>query len=107
MRKQLSYAKQSCAAFERMIPKGDKYDKWKGRCITEYVFDEMVDWIALNHIETTDTYISIKQETVWNIIQAHVDKPEHSTEEFKQVVFESVKKDIQMFVKIRKEAMND
>ena len=107
MRKQLTYAKQSCQAFERFIPKSSGYNEWKGRCVTEYVYDEMVDWIALNHIEATETYITIKQTAVWNIIQAHVNKPEHSTDEFKDVVFKRVAEDIKMLVKIRQEAKND
>lgn len=104
LRKQLIYAKQSCQAFERFIPRMDGYNVWRGRCVTEYVYDEMVDWIALNHIEANDTYITIKQNAIWNIIQSHVEKPEHSTDEFKKVVFDRVCSDIKMLVKIRKES---
>lgn len=103
IRQQKIYAKQSCDAFGQYIPKKDGYNEWRGRCIAEYVFDEMVDWIVLNHIESTDRYIQLRQNSVWNIIQANVEKPEHSTEEFKEAVFKKVAEDIKALEAIRKQ----
>lgn len=101
MRKQLIYAKQACNAFIQYIPRGEEYDEWHGKCVAEYVYDEMVDWIALNHIEATRSYISLRQTAIWNIILAHVDKPEHKTEDFRDVVYKHVEDDIKALVEIR------
>lgn len=102
MRKQLIYAKQACDAFVQYIPQGEDYNEWRGKCVAELVYDEMVDWVVLNHIEDTEDYISLRQTAVWNIILAHVWKPEHKSEEFRQVVFKHVEQDIKALVRIRK-----
>lgn len=102
IRYQLNYAKQVCNAFTQFIPKKEGYDEYRGRYVAELVFDEMVDWIVLNHIEDSEVYISLKQKAIWNIIISNSVKPEHQTDEFKNVVYKHVAEDIKTLLKIRK-----
>lgn len=102
IRQQMIHAHQSCQAFLQLVPHNSDFNEWRGKCIAELVYDEMINWIILNHIEDTDSYISLRQKAIWNIILSNVYKPEHKTDEFRDIVYKHVSDDIKIFVKIRK-----
>ena len=103
MRNQIEWAKLACQAFESKIPRFEGYDIYKGKYIIERVFDECVKWIAFNHIETTDAYISIKQEIIWNMVQSYVENEKLRSKSFKKTVDEYVAYVVTSLVNIREE----
>lgn len=103
MRNQKDWCKLSLEAFERNMPKFDSYDAIRGQLVLEKIYDEMVDWIMLNHIRTESKYIEIKQANIWNIVQKWTVNEHFKTEEFREILNKHVKNDIEMMVKIRKD----
>ena len=103
VRNQIEWCKTSIYAYEKQIPRFEGYDEYLGKYIGELVFDEIVKWIVLNHIEDKKTYIGIKQEIVWNIIQARVKDDNMRTDEFKDFVYRYVEHVIKNLVSIRNE----
>ena len=103
MRNQKDWCKLSLEAFERNMPKFDGYDTIRGQLVLEKIYDEMVDWIMLNHIRTEPKYVEIKQANVWNIVQKWTIDEHFKTEEFHEILNKHVKTDIEMMVKIRKD----
>lgn len=103
MRNQIEWCKLSCTAFEQKMPKFEGYDKYRGRYIAEKVFDEMINWIVFNHIEDSRTYIGIKQEIIWNLIQGLTEADEMRTQEFRKKVNQYVEKTVKNLVIIRNE----
>lgn len=103
MRNQKDWCKLSLEAFERNMPKFDSYDAIRGQLVLEKIYDEMVDWIMLNHIRTESKYIEIKQANIWNIVQKWTVNEHFKTEEFHEILNKHVKNDIEMMVKIRKD----
>lgn len=103
IRHQVEYIRNSTCGFESQIPKDDTYDKYRGRFVLERIFDEMLNWILFNHIETSSTYITIKQDIVWNIVLTFVDKPKYHTDEFREKIARQTEKTIRALVDIRKE----
>lgn len=103
MRNQKEWCKLSLEAFERNLPKFEGYDTIRGQLVLEKIYDEMVDWIMLNHIRTESKYVEIKQANVWNIVQKWTVNDNFKSEEFHKVLDEQIKNDIEMMVKIRKD----
>ena len=103
VRNQIEWCTLATAAFESKIPRHENYDKYRGKYICEQVLDEVVKWIAFNHIENKRAYIGIKQEIIWNIVQSHVVRDEMRTDEFRKYVDEYVEYVIENLVAIRNE----
>lgn len=103
LRNQIEWTKLSTQAYEKQIPRPEGYDEYLGRYISELVFDEIVNWIVFNHIEDTRTYIGIKQEIIWNIVQAHVKRPDMRSDEFRRWLDEYVLHVVKNLVAIRGE----
>ena len=103
VRNQIEWCELSLQAYEKQIPRFENYDKYLGKYICELVFDEMVKWIVFNHIEDKKIYIGIKQEIVWNIIQAQVTSDNLRTDEFRDFVYRYVEHVIKNLVSIRNE----
>ena len=103
MRNQKEWCKLALEAFERQMPKFEGYDILRGQLIMEKVYDEMLDWIMLNHIRTEQKYIEIKQTKVWNIVQKYTVNEEMKSDRFKQSGDEQIKSVIEMLVKIRRD----
>lgn len=103
MRNQKEWCKLSLEAFERSMPKFDGYNQDRGTLIVEKVYDEMIDWIMLNHIRTEKKYIEAKQTKVWNIVQKWAVNDEVRTEAFRERVDKKVKEVIKMMVEIRED----
>lgn len=103
MRNQKEWVKLSLEAFERSMPKFEGYNQDRGTLIIEKVYDEMIDWIMLNHIRTEKKYIEAKQTKVWNIVQKWAVNDEIRTESFRKKVDKKVREVIEMMVEIRED----
>lgn len=103
MRNQIEYVEMSIKAFEQRMPKPEGYNVYRGKYITERAFDEIVKWIAFNHIRTDDHYIQIKQASIWNLVQSLTEKNEFQDDSFKESVDKFVVELIKNLVAIRKE----
>ena len=85
------------------VPRFETFTEDRARGICELIYDEMVNWIVLNHIEDTETYVGIRQESIWNIVLSNILSLKYDNEEFKKIVYDHVEEDIKTFVKIRKQ----
>jgi hypothetical protein len=103
MRHQIDFAKQACGAFENQIRKTENYNDYLGKYIIELCFDEIINWIAFNHIECTKTYVALKQDTIWNIVQSHTENPAMKSPQFKKQTDAHIRYIIQRLVDIRNE----
>ena len=86
----------------RQLPIFEDSDTYHTLYILEKAFDEVLSWIVFNHISDSENYISIKQEKIWNLIQTLVSDKKFTTEEFKQVIYDSTETLIKRLVHIRK-----
>ena len=101
MKKQYEYARNTCEAFEKRIPRFEGYKVELGELISEKALDEIVNWIMFNHIEDSDDYISIKQELIWNVVcKESVDKRIQS-DKFKETIYKNVEQVVKRLVQIR------
>lgn len=103
MRQQIEWTKIACYSFEQKVPKFPEYDKYRGRFIIEKVFDEIIKWIAFNHIKDNDAYIRIKQDIVWNIIQKYAKNKAIMSKSFRHAVDNNVEYVIKNLVDIREQ----
>ena len=103
VRNQIEWCQMACRGFECQVPRQQGYDIYRGKYITELVIDEMTSWVYFNHIESRKTYIELKQDIVWNIVQANVERDELRTESFRRSVYELVEHIIERLVSIREE----
>lgn len=104
LRRQIEYISNACGGVYISIPRHDKFDPWRTKFVIEKVIDEMTNWCLFNHISVSQSYIEIKQATVWNIIQRYIWHEMYQTDDFKQFVNEFVKGVIEKLVLIRKES---
>ena len=102
LRNQMIHAYQSCMGFLPSIPRLEGFTEERAQNICEKIYDEMVNWIVLNHITDEESYISIRQESVWNIILMNIINLDYNNAKFKEAIYKNVENDIKMFVKIRK-----
>lgn len=86
----------------RQLPIFEGSDTYHTLYILEKAFDEVLSWIVFNHISDSENYISIKQEKIWNLIQTLVIDKKFTTEEFKQIIYDSTETLIKRLVHIRK-----
>lgn len=102
IRQQIEFAENACMSFikSQNIPEG--CDKYRVRFVNEKLYDEMIKWISFNHITTDDTYVEIKQNIIWSIIQTFTEKEFFSSEELHNAVNDEVKRIIKKLVEIRK-----
>lgn len=102
MRYQMEYCSLICTTFidqQALPPEIDPYHvKW----VNELLYDEMIKWIAYNHISDDRFYITNKQEIIWAIIVAHTEKDFFHSEELKKAVCDEVENIIKHLVEIRK-----
>lgn len=102
IRQQIDWVKLHYEGFENSIEKPPNYDRWLGRYIAERFIDEAINWIILNHITDTPTYIEVKQDKVVNLLRKYAYKPEFTSKEFEDAIREDVKVVVKKLVKIRK-----
>ena len=103
LRNQFQYVTAACNAFEYQIPKDETYDYDRGRLILQLMANKMTEWIMFNHIEETPIYIENRQDQIWNLVLACVEKDELRSPEFKKQTDAYVRKIIHRLVTIRKE----
>lgn len=77
---------------------GFQNDNWKARYICSEIEDLLYRAVAVNHINTNRTYVSLKQEAVWKTICQYVDNP---PDDLKEKVYAEVEKLIADLVEIR------
>jgi hypothetical protein len=65
----------------------------------------MIEWVIFNHIEENRVYVENRQEQLWNIVLANVEKDYLRSEFFKEEIYEYTKMIIHRLVTIRKEYM--
>lgn len=102
IRNQIEYAHNCLVAFERGFDKPANYNEYKGKYIFELVFDEVVKWIVFNHIEASQTYISIKVANIKNVILSHTDNEYFKNDDFDVRLYAYFDKLIRHLVEIRK-----
>lgn len=101
MKKQSEYAYYACMAFEKEIPRFDGYDAKLGKLVAEKAYDEIVNWIMINHIDDAPYYICNKQEIIWNIVVNETVDKRMRSEKFRDRVNENVEQIIKQLVTIR------
>ena len=101
MKKQSEYARIACKGFEKRIPRFDGYDNLLGAFVAEKVYDEIVNWIMVNHIEDNQDYIENKQEIVWDIVSAEIVNDKFRSEKFKKSVDSCIEQIIKRLVQMR------
>ena len=101
VKKQIEYAHTTCMAFEKRLPRFEGYNEYLGKYIAELIFDEIVNWITVNHIQNSEDYISIKQAIIWDIIVTNTINDAMKTDKIRKKVYENVEMIIVRLVQIR------
>lgn len=78
-------------------------DNWKARYICSEIEDALYRAVAVNHLNTNRTYVSLKQELLWRIICQYVDNP---PDDLKEKVYAETEKLISDLVEIREYLTN-
>ena len=94
---QLEKAESSIAGFYNKC--GFKRDDYKKLYIMSEVEDLLYKAVAINHINTSPTYIGLKQDAVWSVICQH--SSDNLSEEFHRQVNDALEKLIRELVDIR------
>ena len=84
LKTQIEYAYGRCEGFFNQIPRFEGFDEFRAKYILELCYDEMVKWIYFNHIEDKDSYIEVKQDIIWDIIQSNVTHSKLTSNKFRQ-----------------------
>ena len=71
--------------------------------ILEKVYDKVIEWITLNHINSSNTYVEIKQSEIKCLVYSLVVSEKFKTPEFEQRMNGWVKEVILNLITIRKE----
>ena len=77
---------------------GFRNDNWKARYICSEIEDLLYKAVAVNHVNTNHTYVSLKQEAVWKTICQYADNP---PDDLKEKVYAETEKLIVDLVEIR------
>lgn len=102
IRQQIEYSESACNALIRTLPiKEQDLDIYRTKYIIEKVFDELVKTISFNHISNDESYVSVKQEVIYNMVLSSTEKDFFKTDDFKNYVFKWVKDIIKRLVNIR------
>ena len=105
MHKQKEYAHAACTAMLNTILRMDAtLDTWRTKCILEYVYDEVLDWITFNHITTDNDYVEVKAASLRAIVRSNVEKDIFFTDEFNHVIDTFTRNTITELIRIRKVA---
>lgn len=104
IRHQIEMAHLTCMAFEEKIPKDfDGYDYYRSKYILELVYDEIISWIMFNHIDTSERYVSLKQNIVWKLVLSNTYSEKMRSKKFQKEVFDGIKDLIDNLVLIRQQ----
>lgn len=78
-----------------------EYGGWKTKCILEYVYDMVVDWITYNHLENSDAYLECKYYEIDSLIYQTCPLPPFRTSEFQERMHRWTKELILHLIKVR------
>lgn len=85
------------------VRNGFRKDDYKARFISSEVADVLYRTIAINHINTSATYLMLKKEEIWKVICQYSDIV---TEEQKAKIYDATDKLIRELVEIREYLLN-
>jgi hypothetical protein len=106
IRKQINYSRNKIqeVSTDYLVYQEDPEVIWKIKYVTEKVFDNVIQWISLNHMNKGDEYyIEGKQAEVLNIIRNIVKSDEVHKEEFQNHMKDEVRNLIENLIDIRDE----
>lgn len=104
IRKQINYSRNKIqeVSTDYLVCQEDPEVIWKIKYVTEKVFDNVIQWISLNHMNKGDEYyIEGKQAEVLNIIRNIVKTEKVLSQEFEQSIKQSTKELINALIDIR------
>lgn len=84
-----------------ITPDESKYNGFLTMYVLEACYDEVINWIAFNHINLDSAYISIKQEKIRGLLRAMPIGAEFHTKEFERKTDKWVEEIIKQLVTIR------
>lgn len=102
IRQQQDYVWQHLTAAEKKLQKRvPDYDKRLGLIIVQACYIEYGNWIAQNHINTNDDYITLKQQKLVDVVMEHTEKEEFQSDEFIEYLKQDTKATILQLINIR------
>jgi uncharacterized membrane protein len=101
IKKQIDFAHGACMAFEKRIPRFEGYNPYIGKYIAELAFDEIVNWITVNHIQDNEDYIEVKQGIIWDIVVTEAINEHIKSEKVRKIVYQHTEDIIKKLVQIR------
>lgn len=102
IRQQIEWSHSYILGLESQIATSDSTGiNYLGKYTLEVIYDEVIIWIAFNHINLESDYVSIKQEKVKSIIRRSDVRPEFKTKQFEQRVDKWTEDVIKKLVMIR------
>lgn len=102
IRQQLEWVRVHLEGVESSMSKPEGYNQWLGKYVVEAVYDEYVDWITFNHINSSPAYVEIKQDKLVSLIRKLVTRDEFRTQEFEDKIREDTQLCIEKLIQIRK-----
>lgn len=102
IRVQLEWIMTHLKGIESSIEKPEDYNKWRGQCVIEALYDQYVDRVTQNHISNSPEYVEIVQTNVIAIVDSLTVNPDYKTDEFKEMLKEDTKFCINKLIQIRK-----
>lgn len=101
IRQQVEWTGLHLEEMENTMPKPSGYKEWRGKYIVERIFDEYIDWIVLNHLSRSSSYIEIKQDKIVALVKKLTVLDYFHTAEFEEFLREDTKKSIIKLIQIR------
>lgn len=103
LRRQIEYINHAVNATMRKIPRHDKFDEWRAKYVLEKVIDAMTSWALFNHLDTSDRYVHLKQDEIWDIVQQYTWHEVYQSQAFRQYVDSIVADILESLVDIRQQ----
>lgn len=101
--KQLEYGHQACTSmYTKILRMGDDLNTWHIRCVLEYCYDEIVNWISFNHLTLDEDYVDSKASSLRALVRSNVERDVFFTDEFNQVVDSFTKEVLTELIRIRR-----
>ena len=101
IRQQIEWTQLFIQAFQKQSV-FEGCDTYHTLYVLEKIFDEVLSWVVFNHISTSENYVSIKQEKLWNLVQTLTTDPQFSSDEFRHLIYTNTSVIINRLVYIRR-----
>lgn len=101
IRQQVEWTKLHFDGMEARLEKRDDTDQWRRKYIAECLYDEYVNWITFNHLNTSSAYIEVKQDKIVSLFRSLPVDKEYRTHEFEQYLRDDTRKSIEKLIRIR------